>query len=252
MNNHWNANLYDHAHQFVSAYGEDVITLLDPKNNEKILDLGCGTGDLTHKISSMGSKVLGVDYSDHMIDQAKMKYPQIQFQVKDILNLNYDKLFDAIFSNAVLHWIKQPSQALGEIYKSLRIGGRFIAEFGGKGNVQKITYRIIKEKEKLGYPYKKEHFPWYYPSIGEYTMLMEQIGFTVMYAESFDRPTKLEGSDGMRHWLSMFATTFIEEVDQNEKELLLTNIENSLADDLFHSDHWIADYKRIRVKAVKN
>src|SRR5690625_3006839 len=100
MNNHWNANLYDHAHQFVSAYGEDVITLLDPKNNEKILDLGCGTGDLTHKISSMGSKVLGVDYSDHMIDQAKMKYPQIQFQVKDILNLNYDKLFDAIFSNA--------------------------------------------------------------------------------------------------------------------------------------------------------
>lgn len=248
---HWNANLYDRAHKFVSTYGKDVIRLLHPKKNERILDIGCGTGDLTNEIFSMGAFVVGVDYSENMIQQAKKKYPKIDFQVKDILTLDYKNRFDAVFSNAVLHWVRQPYQALEEIYKSLHVGGRFVAEFGGKGNVQKIVNCIIEEKEKLGYSSKGDEFPWYNPSIGEYTMLMEKVGFTVVYAALLDRPTKLEGKDGLKNWLHMFGASLFKEVHQEEIDLLLTNVENSLKNDMFHSDHWIADYKRIRVKAVK-
>lgn len=247
----WNAKLYDGAHQFVSKYGAKLIELLDPKENERILDAGCGTGDLTYEISLTGAKVIGIDQSPEMIASAKKKYPDLDFYVKDLLTLAEENAFDAIFSNAVLHWIKQPEKVLTSIYQNLRTDGRFVAEFGGKGNVAHITEAIIEEMDKLDYPFQEEDFPWYYPSIGEYTMLMENVGFKVVYAEIIDRPTKLAGKEGLRNWLAMFASSFFERVKQEEKELLFTKIEKSLQDKLFHDQYWIADYKRIRIKGIK-
>lgn len=251
MSDNWDAKLYDGAHQFVSQYGLDLIKLLDPKENERILDAGCGTGDLTYEISSTGAKVVGVDHSEQMITAAKKKYPHLDFYVKDLLTLDKANTFDAVFSNAVLHWIKQPELALKAIYGSIRSGGRFVAEFGGQGNVAQITNSIIREMEKLGYTYPEEDFPWYYPSIGEYTRLMEKVGFMVVYAELIDRPTRLVGKEGLRNWLNMFATSFFQHVKPEQKELLITKIEKSLRKDLFHEHFWLADYKRIKVKAVK-
>lgn len=248
----WNSQLYDEKHQFVSAYGEGVVTLLAPKREENILDLGCGTGDLANKLYNLGAHVIGVDHSVSMIDEANQKYPHISFLVKDAVHLDYKHEFDAVFSNAVLHWIKQPEQVLLNVYKSLKKGGRFVAEFGGQDNVKKITDQIVIELEELGYPMGKDDFPWYFPSIGEYTTLMEKAGFRVVYAEHIDRPTRLEGPNGLINFLVMFADVFFNGVSDGDKKTVLQKVEKELKNDLFHDDHWIADYKRIRVMGIKD
>lgn len=172
-----------------------MIDLLAPHKGEKILDLGCGTGDLAKELFDFGVNVVGVDKSENMIRNAKSKYPDIYFEVNDAIKLDYNDEFDAVFSNATLHWVKLPKQALQHIFKGLKHGGRFVAEFGGKGNVEKITSEIINKRKKLGYEFEMEHFPWYYPSIGEYTSLMEKVGFRVIFAQHFDRPTPLDGGN---------------------------------------------------------
>lgn len=206
---------------------------------------------MANVLSALDVDIIGVDHSEQMIMKAKEKYPAIPFHVKNILALGYENEFDAVFSNAVLHWVKSPVQALVEIHKSLQSGGRFIAEFGGEGNVKQITDCIMREKEKMGYYSDEVEFPWYYPSIGEYTSLMEQVGFHVTLAEHIDRPTKLAGKDGLQSWLQMFASSFFEKVNDGDKLIIMQNIERSLANELFHLDHWVADYKRIRVKGIK-
>lgn len=247
----WNAKLYDTAHDFVSKYGQSALDLLNPKVNEHILDLGCGTGDISQQLYNMGVDVVGVDYSDNMIRQAKAKYPDVHFQVQDILALDFQASFDAVFSNAVLHWVKQPEQALEQIYANLKTGGRFVAEFGGEGNVTKITDALIQARTALGYTMEAPDFPWYFPSIGVYTSLMEHVGFKVEFAALIDRPTKLEGEKGLRDWLNMFSEHFFTDLTAEEKTQMMSEVERLLKPAQFHHDHWLADYKRLRVKAVK-
>lgn len=251
MVDQWNPELYDGEHGFVSSYGQHVLSLLDPKKGERILDLGCGTGDLANELSLLDACVVGVDQSESMITQARKKYPAISFDVKDILALGYTNEFDAVFSNAVLHWVKSPQQSLTEIYKSLKRGGRFVAEFGGEGNIQQITDQIMKQKRQMGDHADVESFPWYFPSIGEYTSRMERAGFQVIYAEHIDRPTKLEGKEGLRNWLEMFSSSFFGHIHIEDKHVIFNHIESALESELFHTDHWVADYKRIRVKGIK-
>ncbi len=251
MNDIWNPILYDTNHAFVSNYGHHLIELLAPKPNEKILDLGCGTGDLTNTLYKKKASVVGIDNSANMIMQAKGKYPHINFSVKDAINLGYDSEFDAVFSNATLHWIKEPKQALRSIYKSLKYNGRFIAEFGGKGNVQTIVNEIIAQFTAMGLNDKLEQFPWYFPSIGEYSALMENVGFKVTFAQHFDRPTILEGDNGLGNWIEMFCINMFKDIDKNRKIELITKVEGNLKETLFKEGHWIADYKRIRFIGIK-
>jgi ubiquinone/menaquinone biosynthesis C-methylase UbiE len=248
----WNANFYDESHSFVSKYGNDLIELLAPKKGESILDLGCGTGDLAKKLVDVGVNLLGVDYSTNMILEAKSKYPSIPFMVADATNLEFDHEFDGVFSNAALHWVKPPQQALHCIYKSLKQGGRFVAEFGGRGNVQMITDAIIEQIKQSGIDYNMEQFPWYYPSIGEYTSLMEKVGFRVTFAEHFDRPTPLEGKNGLKNWIKMFGSQLFLGVPQDRKDDIIEQVENQLREVLFKDGKWIADYKRIRVIGIKS
>lgn len=247
----WNTNLYDQQHSFVSKYGKNLIELLEPTAGEKILDLGCGTGDLAQQLDELRVDVIGVDRSEKMIDQAKTKYPSIEFSVQDARSLEFQQEFDAIFSNATLHWIKPPSQALQCLYNSLKKGGRFVAEFGGKGNVQTITNAIIQQIEEAGFEFQAEHNPWFFPSISEYSTLMETVGFRVTYAQHFDRPTKLEGENGLKNWIHMFANQLFEGIPVDKKAEMITKVEMQLKELLFKDDHWIADYKRIRVVGVK-
>lgn len=247
----WNANLYDTKHSFVSKYGNNLLELLDPKAGEKILDLGCGTGDLAKKIADYQVEVIGIDKSQNMIMQALVKFPEIEFIVGDATDLPYHNSFDAVFSNATLHWVKAPKQALSSIYSSLKNGGRFIAEFGGKGNVQTITDEIIKQIKELGYDYQKEDFPWYYPSIGEYSTLMEELGFRVTFAQHYDRPTPLDGEDGLKNWIEMFGDSFFEGISTEHKVDILKKVEENAKNILYKDGQWIADYKRIRVLGVK-
>ncbi|MEH6942885.1 class I SAM-dependent methyltransferase [Bacillus sp. JJ722] len=247
----WNAQLYDGKHSFVSKYGDSIVELLNPQAGEKILDLGCGTGDLAKKISDYSVNVIGVDQSPNMIMQASIKYPNIQFLVQDATKLDYHNEFDAIFSNATLHWVRPPKQALQCIWNSLKNNGRFIAEFGGKGNVQVITDSIVNQIKAAGLDYLPEQFPWYYPSIGEYSALMEEVGFRVTFAQHFNRPTPLVGHNGLRNWIEMFGSSFFRDIDQDKKDDIITKVEDHLKDDLYKDGNWLADYKRIRVIGIK-
>jgi ubiquinone/menaquinone biosynthesis C-methylase UbiE len=247
----WNPDLYDIKHSFVSKYGDNLVELLAPKEGEKILDLGCGTGDLAKKLYDYKVDVVGVDKSKNMVMQAMSKYPYIEFMVQDATELVYKNVFDAVFSNATLHWVKPPKQALGCIYKSLKQGGRFIAEFGGKGNVQIITDEIITQIKEAGFEYKEEQFPWYYPSIGEYSSLMEEMGFKVTFAQHYDRPTPLDGENGLRNWIEMFGSDMFKGIIEDRKDYIITKVEKNLKEILYKDGNWKADYKRIRLIGLK-
>ncbi len=245
----WNANLYDENHSFVSKYGNSLIELLAPREGERILDLGCGTGDLAKRLFDQGVQVIGVDKSNNMITQASEKYPEIPFFVQDATQLPYTNEFDAVFSNATLHWVTKPKQALECIYKGLKQTGRFVAEFGGKGNVQTIIDEIIHQ---LGRDNHRTDSPWYYPSIGEYSSLMEEVGFRVTFTQHYDRPTPLVGANGLKNWIRMFAMSFFYGLDEKEQEETINKVEQQLRSKLFQDNQWIADYKRIRVISVKD
>lgn len=247
----WNANLYDEKHSFVSHFGEDLVELLSPKAGEKVLDLGCGTGDLAHRLQQLGVDIIGIDKSENMIQQAQKKYPAIPFKAQDAGAMDFTNEFNAVFSNATLHWVKDAKRALQGIYNALMQGGRFIAEFGGKGNVQKITDEIINQFEEFGIDYNPERFPWYFPSIGEYTTLMERAGFRVTFAHHFDRPTPLIGENGLRNWIEMFANGMFEGITPETKDFIISKVETNLRRELSQNGEWIADYKRIRVIGIK-
>lgn len=248
----WNANLYDSKHQFVSNYGKDLITLLKPKKDEHILDVGCGTGDLTMQIHAIGVEVVGIDAATTMIEQAKTKYPSVQFEVRDARDLNFEEQFDAVFSNAALHWVKEANQALASINKALKKGGRFVAELGGAGNIQSITNAVEKAMDQLQLPYKPEKFPWYFPTIAEYTKLLDANGFTVQYIELYDRPTELEGEEGIRNWLTMFSHSLFEHLSAQQKQQVMNEAEKHLRTQIYHNGKWIADYCRLRFVAYKH
>ena len=152
----WNAGLYDDKFSFIWEYGSNLIDLLDPQPGERILDLGCGTGHLTHVIAQRGGDVVGTDHSAEMIEQARVNYPEIRFAVEDASNFSVDEPFDAIFSNAVLHWVRDAEGAVDSMSAALKPGGRLVAEFGGKGNVRQIVDTTLAVLNELGYSGREE------------------------------------------------------------------------------------------------
>jgi len=249
----WNSVLYEGNHAFVWQYGEALLELLAPKAGEQILDLGCGTGQLTEKIAQSGAFVQGIDSSLSMIATAKVNYPHINFSVADARNFKVEEPLDAVFSNAVLHWIKQPDAVINCVEKALKPGGRFVAEFGGKGNVGAIVRALLSVLSEIGALEPEALNPWYFPSIGEYAGLLEKQGFDVGYAVLFDRPTPLEGgSAGMVNWIEMFAGGFLSGLSDNVRSQVINAVEQRLRPALYRDGNWSADYRRIRVVAVKN
>lgn len=248
----WDNNLYDQKHDFVSKYGEDVIGLLNPKNGEEILDLGCGTGDLAELIREKGSKVTGIDSSAEMIEAAQQKYPLIEFQVQSATGFLFDKKFDAVFSNAALHWVLEKEKAVQQIYNCLKTGGRFVAEMGGKGNVTNIVTALKNALNKNDYPEKSKIETWYFPSLSEYSSLLEQNGFRVVFATHFDRETLLKDDNGIKNWLQMFGRSYLEGLSDKNVETILEEVEQQLRATNYRDGKWYADYKRLRIVALKN
>ncbi|WP_037573588.1 class I SAM-dependent methyltransferase [Sporocytophaga myxococcoides] len=249
----WNSSLYDKKHQFVSNYGEDLAKLLDPQKGEYILDLGCGTGQLASVIATSGAFVEGVDHSEDMINTAKETYTDIPFHVEDAESMNYKMKYDAIFSNAVFHWIANPAKVTNNVYNALKHGGRFVAEFGGKGNVDHMLNALDKAFIDKGHTENVNIRFWYFPSIGEFTSLLEKSGFRVIYAVHFDRPTELaDKENGVKDWFRMFGEKFFNGLSNQEIEEVLEITQNALKDKIFRDGKWFADYARIRVIAIKS
>jgi trans-aconitate methyltransferase len=244
----WNAALYERSHSFVYKAAADMLELLAPRPGERIIDLGCGTGPLTAMIAERGAHVIGLDQSPEMIAAARSQFPKIQFELADATSFKAPEEQDAIFSNAVLHWVHPPEAAVAAIARALRPGGRFVAEFGGKGCMART---IAAVNQALGEP-DLERRPWFFPSIGEYAPLLEAHGFEVRFATLFDRPTPLEeGKQGMRNWLKMFGDYYLAKLDAAGRDRVFNEVDERLHDELWQEDRWVADYRRIRLVAVK-
>ena len=248
----WNTALYDGKNAFVWKYGRGVVELLAPKPGERILDLGCGTGHLTHQIAAAGAEVIGLDKSQPMIEEARRLYPDLHFEIADATDFHLAQPFDAVFSNAAIHWMKDQPAVARCTWEALRQGGRFVAEFGGKGNIRAIRTALADAIQAAGEEMNAEPFARYYPAIGEYATLLETQGFRVTFATHFDRPTKLdEGEKGLRNWLFTFADNVIEPLPGNKREEVIARVERELKPALYQEGSWFADYRRIRIVAIK-
>ena len=249
----WDAKLYDEKHSFVWEKGKGVVEWLAPQAGEHILDIGCGTGHLTAEIASKGAQVIGVDRSAEMIAEARANYPHIPFEIADATSLAFDQEFDAVFSNAALHWVIEPEKVVRGVAKALKPGGRFVAEFGGKGNVRQVMAAIASAGDKFGIPRSRENMIWYYPSLAEYAGLLEKHGLEVRQASLFDRPTRHEdGERGLEVWLRMFAGLIFERVPADRREEFLREVEKQARPELFRDGFWELDYRRLRIKAVRS
>ncbi len=250
--NVWDIKLYNEKHGYVYKYGEALIKLLQPKRDELILDLGCGTGQLTNEINKSGASVIGIDASENMINTAKENYKEIDFYVMQADNFQFEKPFDAIFSNAVLHWVLEGEKAVICMNNNLKRRGRLILEFGGKGNVKIITDAVDKILVENGYTEKAKIKNWFFPSISEYTTLLERNGFEVELAQLYERPTELsDEKNGIKEWLLMFGSTIFEGLGFEEKERILDKVQEEVKDKCFIDGKWFADYMRLRILARK-
>ena len=239
---------YQAKHHYVTAAGADLVEVLDPQADERVLDLGCGTGQLSAQIAATGAEVVGIDLSAEMIEAAREQFPGLSFAVGDARDFSFAEPFDAVFSNAALHWVKPPEAALACIVACLGQGGRFVAELGGNRNVVTIRRALIDQLAVRGfYPQS----PWYFPSLGDYARLVEQAGLRVAYASHFSRPTPLEGESGLRDWMEMFAATLTEDVPPSIREELWDGVEDAVRPALYGDGVWHADYWRLRVVAYK-
>lgn len=247
----WNTVLYDDKHAFVWKLGEGVIDLLNPQPGERILDVGCGTGHLTARMAERGALVVGVDSSPEMIRQARESYPALAFEVADARALRFSEPFDAVFSNAALHWVRPPEAAAAAIFAALKPGGRLVAEFGGQDNIRELVRATEGAMLDAGFTPPAEAYN-YYPSIGEYSSLLEAQGFRTTFALHFERPTPLEGGEqGLRNWLAMFGGRFLDAVPEPHRETVIQDIERRLRPCLYHDGGWTADYRRLRIVAIR-
>jgi trans-aconitate 2-methyltransferase len=226
--------------------------LLTPQEGERILDIGCGTGHLTNLIAASGAMVTGMDSSIDMIAKARNEYPHLPFRLASVTDFDFNEPFDALFSNAVLHWVTEKEQAIQCMYNNLKPGGRLVLEMGGKGNVQLIMRALSNALIAYGYPQNADREIWYYPSLSEYTSLLEKQGFRVTYATHYNRETELKDTqNGIKDWVHMFCGALLEGVDEETKEKILENAQESLRSTQFRQQKWYADYKRLRVVAIK-
>ncbi len=245
----WDADLYQSRHAFVWQLGKGPLELLTAKKGERVLDLGCGTGQLTAEIAAAGAEVFGLDQSEQMVAQARRNFPKLRFELGDARTFSVEETFDAVFSNAVLHWVKPADAAVERVWRALKPGGRFVAEFGGHGNVKHLCAAIRSSMEQLGYHQFDALFPWYYPTIAEYAGLLERRGFDVTFGLLFDRPTPLEGESGIRDWVRMFGGAFLGAVRPEDHDRFLQLVADRLRPTQFYDGRWHADYRRLRVVA---
>jgi trans-aconitate 2-methyltransferase len=249
---HWNAELYQSGHSFVWKFGRDLLAQLAPQPGERILDVGCGTGQLTAEISGSGAQVVGIDSAASMIEQARQNFPDLRFEQVSVTAMPYREEFDGVFSNATLHWVRDAEAAAVGISRALKPGGRLVAEFGGHGNTDALLEAVYQELDSLGVSEPRGLNPWYYPGIGEYATVLERAGLEVTFAALFDRPTPLEGGDdALANWLAMFGACFTDALAAEQRGPFVRRVEQRAERRLRPDGVWTIDYRRLRIRAVK-
>lgn len=245
----WDPSAYDDRHSFVYEYGEELLDHLDSVDGDRVLDLGCGTGHLSARLASRGADVVGIDPSREMVTAASAAHDAPEFVRADARTVPFGEGFDAVLSNAVLHWIDRidHEDVLASVSDVLRPGGLFVAELGGRGNVETVVDAVQRQAARRDHDIES---PWYFPSIGEYAPRLEAHELAVEYAILFDRPTRLDGGEaGLREWLRMFGDSLLAPLPRPERARIVEATERELRPELLHDGVWTVDYRRLRFVA---
>jgi trans-aconitate methyltransferase len=239
-------NYATHA-SFVSSFGVSVVDLLAVRPGERILDLGCGEGALAEKLRSLGAEVVGVDSSAAMVEATRAKGISAYVMSGDALTFTEE--FDAVFSNAALHWIPNYRDVVRGVSAALKPGGRFVGEFGGDGNIKCIVSAIERVMDRNP-DFGGFENPWFFPSADSYAHALREGGFHVELSETFPRPTPL--TTGLQPWLKIFADHVIAKLSEDQVTRFLDAVENLVRPSLFTTGGgWVADYVRLRFSATK-
>jgi trans-aconitate methyltransferase len=247
----WDAQAYDERFGYVTEYGTDLVAVLDPQPGEWVLDLGCGTGHLTARIAEAGAHAEGLDADPAMIDRARHEHHGIAFRLADARTFTVAAPFDAVFSNAALHWVAPQDQGavLRQVRAALRPGGRFVAEMGGAGNVAHLVAAADRACDELRLA--RVAHPWSFPTPQERGADLAAAGFEVRSTQHFPRPTPLADGDGAGDWFRMFGRWLLDAVPAERHDELLAAIDRLAAPALRGADgRWTADYVRLRWTAV--
>ena len=243
----WDPDLYAARASFVHGMAADLVELLAPRAGERVLDLGCGTGELAASIARTGANVVGLDGSPEMIAAARRRAPDLEFVVGDGQALGYSAEFDAVFSNAALHWMLRADDVVRGVARALRPGGRFVAEFGGHGCIREVRDAVVEALLRRGED-PSEWLRWYFPNVAEYVALLAAARFEVRFAHLFDRPTPVHGDDGLAAWLRTFLPRLETKLGAGWDDFT-REVERACAPRLRRSDRWDLDYVRLRVVA---
>ena len=243
----WDPETYSLHTPYVSELGRPVLDLLRPEAGERVLDLGCGDGALTIELVRRGCRVTGVDTNMEMAEAGRKL--GLQVDIEDGHMLPYEKEFDAVFSNAALHWMLQPDQVISGVYRALKNPGRFVGEMGGEGNIALLHQALRAQIAEWGIDPDKID-PWYFPSVRDYRRRLERAGFGVEQIELIERPTPLPtGIDG---WIQSVAHPFLAALSHSDRQKFVSEVEEQVRPSLYdESGTWYADYVRLRFSAFK-
>jgi trans-aconitate methyltransferase len=243
----WDPERYGRDARFVTDLGQPVVELLSPRAGERILDLGCGDGELTRRFETLGCHVVGVDGSPEQVAAARAR--GLDARVMDGQELEFENEFDGVFSNAALHWMKRADDVITGVWRALRPGGRFVGECGGHRNIATVTRAMFRALEQRRIDTAGIH-PWYFPTPEDYTRRLRSQGFQVVFMALIPRPTELPGDLG--DWLEIFAQSFLAAVPDGERTAFIEEVREALRPNLCTaSGLWTVDYVRLRFAARK-
>lgn len=238
----WSAERYARNSGFIVKFGEGLIDQLAPRRNELVLDLGCGNGALTEKIIARGAKVVGIDSSCDMVTAARER--GLDARVMDARELKFDKCFDAVFSHAALHWVKEADVVLAGVRRALMPGGRFVVDMGGAGNIAHEISALSSALRRRGYDPSHGN-PWYFPTVEQHKSLLLMHDFKIDEINLFKRPTIIDGE--LSEWLDTFAESYLSLVSPAEREGVKAEVISSLRPSLTNDiGQWTLDYVRLR------
>jgi len=241
----WSAEPYQTHAAFVPAFGEEVVSWLAPQPGERILDLGCGDGTLTARLRAHEVSVVGIDGSLAMASAARRR--RLPVVVMDGEAIAFARTFDAVFSNAAMHWMHDADAVAAGVARALRPGGRFVGEFGGHGCVAAIRTAVLAVVGRRG---RDVRSPWYFPTADAYRAVLERHGFEVDRIIVFPRPTPLP--TGIRGWLETFGGPLMGALAPGEQADAIDEIERLLRPTLCDErGRWTADYTRLRFSATR-